>query len=58
MDLLTTVMHELGHILGDSDLNPQSYPDELMSGTLRTGERHTSHLSSLDSFFARQKKFF
>jgi hypothetical protein len=40
MDLLTAVMHELGHVFGFEDLNPETNPDELMSATLNTGERH------------------
>lgn len=39
MDLLTAVMHELGHVFGFEDLNPETNPDELMSTTLDTGER-------------------
>jgi hypothetical protein len=39
MDLLTVVMHELGHILGFEDLDPDA--QTLMSGTLDAGERHT-----------------
>ena len=39
MDLLTVVMHELGHVLGLEDINPES--NALMSGTLDAGERHT-----------------
>jgi hypothetical protein len=34
MDLLTVVMHELGHVLGLPDLDPQQHPDALMSATL------------------------
>jgi Ca2+-binding RTX toxin-like protein len=37
MDLLTVVMHELGHVLGFEDLNAES--NALMSGTLDAGER-------------------
>jgi len=40
MDLLTAVMHEFGHVFGFEDLNPETNPDELMSATLNTGERH------------------
>jgi hypothetical protein len=40
MDLLTAVMHELGHVLGFEDLDPEANPDDLMSATLDTGERH------------------
>jgi len=39
MDLLTVVMHELGHVLGFEDLDPEEYPHDLMSGTLATGVR-------------------
>jgi hypothetical protein len=38
MDLLTVVMHELGHVLGFEDINPEA--NLLMSGTLDSGERH------------------
>ena len=37
MDLLTVVMHELGHVLGFNDLDPNA--QNLMSGTLDAGER-------------------
>jgi Ca2+-binding RTX toxin-like protein len=40
MDLLTVVMHELGHVLGFADVNPQT--QTLMSATLSTGERHAA----------------
>ena len=43
VDLLTTVMHELGHVLGESDLVGA---DDLMNGDLPLGERRT--LSTLD----------
>jgi hypothetical protein len=39
MDLLTVVMHELGHALGLSDLDPQTYAEQLMSGRLGVGQR-------------------
>jgi large repetitive protein len=39
MDLLTAVMHELGHVLGHSDLDPASHVGELMSATLAPGTR-------------------
>ena len=39
MDLLTVVEHELGHVLGLSDLDPQSVPHDLMTETLATGVR-------------------
>jgi hypothetical protein len=39
MDLLTVVEHELGHELGLSDVDPGSYPSDLMAATLPTGTR-------------------
>jgi Ca2+-binding RTX toxin-like protein len=39
MDLLTVVMHELGHVLGFEDLDPEEHPHDLMSSTLATGVR-------------------
>jgi hypothetical protein len=38
MDLLTVVMHELGHVLGFEDLDPKAH--DLMSGALDIGVRH------------------
>jgi hypothetical protein len=39
MDLLTVVMHEIGHVLGFEDLDDQEYPRDLMSATLAAGVR-------------------
>ncbi|MEA1863700.1 MAG: Calx-beta domain-containing protein [Euryarchaeota archaeon] len=39
MDLLTVVMHELGHVLGYEDLSEAEDPDALMSEALDAGER-------------------
>lgn len=50
-DLLTVIAHELGHILGRSDLDPGLFADDLMSGQLSLGTRH-SHLGAIDDFFA------
>ncbi len=41
MDLLTVVMHEMGHVIGLSDLDAHNHADQLMAGTLGTGQRHT-----------------
>ena len=40
MDLLTVVMHEMGHVLGFADLNPGVSVHSVMIGTLDTGVRH------------------
>lgn len=50
-DLLTVIAHELGHILGRSDLDPSLFEGELMSGKLSLGTRH-SELGAIDNFFA------
>ena len=39
MDLLTVIMHEMGHFLGQNDLNPQLSPYDLMSADLAAGVR-------------------
>lgn len=39
MDLLTVLMHELGHQIGLEDLYVPGETDELMYGTIRAGER-------------------
>jgi hypothetical protein len=39
MDLLTVVEHELGHVLGLSDVDAQAVPHDLMTLTLATGVR-------------------
>ena len=39
MDLLTVVMHEMGHRLGLDDLDPFLNPDDLLAGLLAPGER-------------------
>src|SRR5262249_57555720 len=39
MDLLTVVEHELGHVLGLSDLDPQATPHDLLTTTLAPGVR-------------------
>lgn len=47
-DLLTVVAHELGHILGRPDLDPNLYAGDLMSGQLSPGVRY----GESDGFFA------
>jgi hypothetical protein len=39
MDLLTVIMHEMGHFLGHEDLDPQAFPYDLMSADLAVGVR-------------------
>jgi hypothetical protein len=39
MDLLTVVMHELGHVLGFEDIDSGEYAHDLMSATLDAGVR-------------------
>ncbi|MFM7168104.1 MAG: hypothetical protein ACKO3T_22895, partial [Planctomycetaceae bacterium] len=39
VDLGTVLRHELGHILGYSDLDPATAGDDIMSGTILPGER-------------------
>ena len=48
-DLLTTVAHELGHLLG---LDHADSTDDLMSDTLNPGQRHHS-LDAIDNFFGK-----
>jgi hypothetical protein len=59
MDLLTVVMHELGHVFGYQDLDPADNPTDLMSAELDEGVRrlpdgasaaqgHSGDLVSLD----------
>jgi hypothetical protein len=47
-DLLTVVMHELGHVLGRDDLGPGSDPDDLMAAALPTGTRRSPTVTDLD----------
>lgn len=39
VDLLTVVLHEMGHALGYDDLSPADFPNALMSQELGTGTR-------------------
>jgi hypothetical protein len=50
MDLLTTVLHEMGHLVGLGDVSPQAHPNNLMDTTLPTGVRRTD---ALDAIFTR-----
>lgn len=46
-DLLTVVLHELGHTLGFDDLDSTTDPHDLMSTTLATGTRRLAPFLSL-----------
>ncbi|WP_205678900.1 CARDB domain-containing protein [Aquisphaera insulae] len=39
IDLLTVLSHELGHVLGLKDLDAEQHPHEVMTESLRSGER-------------------
>ncbi len=47
IDLLTVVMHELGHAAGLEDLHDPAFEDDLMFATLEAGVRKTSLEGSL-----------
>ena len=49
MDLLTVVLHEMGHFDGWTELDPATNPDALMALTLGTGQRRTQ---DIDAVFA------
>jgi len=49
MDLLTVLTHEMGHVLGLSDLDGQATPDSLMAGTLQPGQRRGVSSADLPS---------
>jgi hypothetical protein len=52
MDLLTVVMHEMGHELGLSDLDPASNPLDVMAATLAAGIRRTPTLADVSAAFS------
>jgi hypothetical protein len=52
IDLLTVVLHELGHTLGYEDEDVRVAPDSLMAGTLGVGEHRTA-----DSLFMNHDLF-
>jgi hypothetical protein len=49
MDLLTVVLHEMGHVAGRGDVNTASHPNNLMDLTLTAGVRR---VAALDAVFA------
>ncbi len=48
MDLLTVVMHEMGHALGFADIRPDQQSASLMTGSLDTGSRRLPKANNLD----------
>lgn len=52
MDLLSTVMHELGHELGLRDVDADENPGSVMSGTLEAGQRLLPSPEVLDAIYA------
>lgn len=53
-DLLTVVMHELGHVLGLNDLDPATFPDDLLAETLATGVRRLPSIKDVMVVLAAQ----
>jgi hypothetical protein len=51
-DLLTAVLHELGHVLGLSDVEHQSFDDDLMFAWLSAEARRTPSPQAVDHVFA------
>ena len=47
MDLLTVILHEMGHFDGWTELDPQSHPGALMDLTLGTGMRRVQDLDKV-----------
>src|SRR5262249_38887549 len=52
MDLLTTGLHEMGHLAGKANVDATVSPDDLMGDVLGAGNRLTT---ALDRVFARGK---
>ena len=49
MDLLTVVLHEMGHLAGRRDVSTAGHPNALMDATLAPGLRRAD---ALDAVFA------
>ena len=52
LDLLTVVLHEMGHTLGLGDLDPLDDPDNLLNEILPPGVRRFASPSTVDEIFA------
>jgi hypothetical protein len=57
MDLLTVIMHEMGHFLGCEDLNPQTSPYDLMSADLTVGTRRLPQSVAAEQALAKDAVF-
>jgi hypothetical protein len=51
MDLLSTVLHELGHAIGLDDLDAMTEGDEVMAGVLGAGVRRLPTDAALDALY-------
>jgi hypothetical protein len=49
IDLLTVVLHEMGHLVGRPDVSVLDHPADLMAGALAPGQRY---VNALDQVFA------
>ena len=54
VDLLTVLLHELGHELGADDLNVIEHPNHLMADRLPPGTRRLPTSEDLDQLFAEE----
>ena len=52
IDLLTVILHELGHHLGGEDLDVETYPDHFLADRLSPGQRRLPKPEDLDLLFA------
>jgi len=54
MDLLTVVLHELGHVLGYEDLIDEFATDDVMNSDLPIGARRDLSVSAVDAVFSEE----
>jgi hypothetical protein len=52
VDLLSVVLHEMGHLLGHRDVDASLLSYDLMSGELAAGVRRTGTTCPVDAVFA------
>ncbi|MCA9070201.1 MAG: VCBS repeat-containing protein, partial [Planctomycetaceae bacterium] len=53
VDLLTVILHELGHELGESDLDADVYSGHLMAESLPPGQRRLPRKEDFDQLFSQ-----